>query len=47
MCHQRSPDAMVNMALAPCSPFQSRKTFMKESAQLAQDLDVRLHTHIR
>lgn len=24
--HQHSPDAMVNMALAPCSPFQLRKT---------------------
>ena len=44
--HQRSPDAMVNIALAPCSPFSVTQDIMKESAQLAQDLDVRLHTHL-
>ncbi|MBI1452284.1 MULTISPECIES: 8-oxoguanine deaminase [Acinetobacter] len=44
--HQRSADAMVNIALAPCSPFSVTQDIMKESAKLAQDLDVRLHTHL-
>ena len=46
MYHQRGADAMVNIALAPCSPFSVTQEIMKESAQLAQHLDVRLHTHL-
>lgn len=44
--HQRGADAMVNIALAPCSPFSVTPEIMKESATLAQQLDVRLHTHL-
>ena len=44
--HQRGADAMVNIALAPCSPFSVTPEIMKESAALANQLDVRLHTHL-
>ena len=43
--HDRSPGAMVRVALAPCSPFSVTKQLMIDSARLAEDLDVRLHTH--
>lgn len=43
--HDRNHGAMVRIALAPCSPFTVTKQLMIESAQLAQQLDVRLHTH--
>ncbi|WP_044434578.1 8-oxoguanine deaminase [Acinetobacter ursingii] len=44
--HQRGADAMVNIALAPCSPFSVTPEIMRESAAMAQRLDVRLHTHL-
>ena len=37
---------MVNIALAPCSPFSVTQEIMRESAALAEKLDVRLHTHL-
>lgn len=43
--HDRSHGAMVRIALAPCSPFSVTRRLMIESAQLAEKLDVRLHTH--
>jgi len=43
--HDRSHAAMVRIALAPCSPFSVTKDLMKRSAELAEKLDVRLHTH--
>ena len=43
--HDRSHGAMVRVALAPCSPFSVTKQLMIDSAELAQKLDVRLHTH--
>ena len=43
--HDGSHGAMVRIALAPCSPFSVTKQLMTESAQLAEKLDVRLHTH--
>lgn len=43
--HDRSHGAMVRVALAPCSPFSVTKQLMVESAELAERLDVRLHTH--
>jgi cytosine/adenosine deaminase-related metal-dependent hydrolase len=43
--HDASHGAMVRIALAPCSPFSVTKQLMTESAQLAEKLDVRLHTH--
>ncbi|MBK5332336.1 MAG: 8-oxoguanine deaminase [Ilumatobacteraceae bacterium] len=43
--HDRSPGAMVRIALAPCSPFSVTERLMVRSAELAERLDVRLHTH--
>jgi 8-oxoguanine deaminase len=44
--HQRGPGAMVQIALAPCSPFSVTKQLMRRTADLADKLDVRLHTHL-
>jgi 8-oxoguanine deaminase len=44
--HQRGEDAMVQIALAPCSPFTVTTTLMRATAELADKLDVRLHTHL-
>lgn len=43
--HDARHGAMVRIALAPCSPFSVTKQLMVESAQLAEKLNVRLHTH--
>ncbi len=43
--HDRSFGAMVQIALAPCSPFTVTESLMVRSAELAERLDVRLHTH--
>ena len=43
--HDRSFGAMVRIALAPCSPFTVTEQLMVRSAELAERLDVRLHTH--
>lgn len=44
--HERGDDAVIQVALAPCSPFSVTKEIMAESAALAERLDVRLHTHL-
>ncbi|MBV9980500.1 8-oxoguanine deaminase [Bradyrhizobium sp.] len=44
--HQRGEDAMVQIALAPCSPFSVTTSLMRKTAELAGRLDVRLHTHL-
>ncbi|MGZ4682812.1 MAG: 8-oxoguanine deaminase [Acidimicrobiales bacterium] len=44
--HQRGADAMIQVALAPCSPFSVTPGLMKATAELAERLDVRLHTHL-
>ena len=43
--HDRSWGAMTRVALAPCSPFSVTERLMVASAELAERLDVRLHTH--
>ncbi|MFM8648692.1 MAG: 8-oxoguanine deaminase [Actinomycetota bacterium] len=43
--HDRSFGAMTRVALAPCSPFSVTEQLMVRSAELAEKLDVRLHTH--
>ena len=43
--HDRRHGAMVQVALAPCSPFSVTESLMSRSAELAERLDVRLHTH--
>jgi cytosine/adenosine deaminase-related metal-dependent hydrolase len=44
--HDPSPGAMVKIALAPCSPFSVSPGLMARTAELAERLDVRLHTHL-
>ncbi|MBC7582464.1 8-oxoguanine deaminase [Tardiphaga sp. vice352] len=44
--HERGEDAMVQIALAPCSPFSVTTSLMRSTAALAERLDVRLHTHL-
>ncbi len=44
--HQRGEGAGVQIALAPCSPFSVTTSLMRATAELAQRLDVRLHTHL-
>ncbi|MFE7797217.1 8-oxoguanine deaminase [Nocardia sp. NPDC057440] len=44
--HDPSFDSMLRIALAPCSPFSVTTDLMRESAALARDYGVRLHTHL-
>jgi cytosine/adenosine deaminase-related metal-dependent hydrolase len=44
--HDPGFDSMVRIALAPCSPFSVTGDLMRESADLARRLGVRLHTHL-
>jgi cytosine/adenosine deaminase-related metal-dependent hydrolase len=44
--HDRSPGAMPRVALAPCTPFGVSTSSMSRTAELAERLDVRLHTHV-
>ncbi|HXL66291.1 MAG TPA: 8-oxoguanine deaminase [Xanthobacteraceae bacterium] len=44
--HQRGEGAMVQIALAPCSPFSVTTSLMRATADLARRLDLRLHTHL-
>ena len=44
--HDASPGAMVQVALAPCSPFSVTKSRLGATAALAQRTGVRLHTHL-
>jgi len=44
--HERGPGALIQIALAPCSPFSVTPEIMTESARLAEENDVRLHTHL-
>ncbi|WP_342649765.1 8-oxoguanine deaminase [Pseudomonas sp. REB1044] len=44
--HERGDGARIQIALAPCSPFSVTPQIMRASAALAEELDVRLHTHL-
>jgi cytosine/adenosine deaminase-related metal-dependent hydrolase len=44
--HDPSPDSMLRIALAPCSPFSVTKELMAETAEYARTRGVRLHTHM-
>ena len=44
--HDPSFGAMVRVALAPCSPFTVTPDLMLRTSELAERLDVRLHTHL-
>ncbi|SMH36501.1 Cytosine/adenosine deaminase [Rathayibacter oskolensis] len=43
--HDASFESMVRVAIAPCSPFSVTPDLLRESAVLARQLGVRLHTH--
>ena len=44
--HDPSPESMLRIAFAPCSPFSVTRELMTESAELARKHGVRLHTHL-
>ena len=44
--HDPTHGSMVQIALAPCSPFSVTPDLMRRTAELAESLDVRLHTHL-
>ncbi|MFF3944723.1 8-oxoguanine deaminase [Streptomyces sp. NPDC001902] len=43
--HDASPDAMTQIAVAPCSPFSVSTELLRQGAGLARRKGVRLHTH--
>lgn len=44
--HDPNPGAMVQVVLAPCSPFSVTAELMRQSAALAREYRVQLHTHL-
>jgi 8-oxoguanine deaminase len=44
--HDTRHGAMVNVAVAPCSPFSVSRDLMRQSAVLARSFGARLHTHL-
>ena len=44
--HDSSQGSMTQIALAPCSPFSVTTDLMIETAELAEQHNVRLHTHL-
>ena len=44
--HDGTHGSMLNVAVAPCSPFSVSRDLMRESALLARAHGVRLHTHL-
>ena len=44
--HDPRPGAMLRVGLAPCSPFSVSERLMRETAELAERHEVRLHTHL-
>ena len=44
--HDPRPGSMLQVALAPCSPFTVSQGLMRATAELAGKLQVKLHTHL-
>jgi 8-oxoguanine deaminase len=44
--HDAGHGSMLNVAVAPCSPFSVSRDLMRESAALARSYKTRLHTHL-
>jgi len=44
--HDPNPGSMIQIVLAPCSPFSVTEDLMRESADLARVYGVQLHTHL-
>jgi cytosine/adenosine deaminase-related metal-dependent hydrolase len=44
--HDARPDSMLRIGVSPCSPFSVTGDLLEQSAALARDKGVRLHTHL-
>jgi len=44
--HETKPGAFIQVVLAPCSPFSVSSDLMRQSAKLAREYHVHLHTHL-
>ena len=44
--HDPNPGALIRVAVAPCSPFSVSRDLMRDTALLARDQGVMLHTHL-
>ncbi len=44
--HDPSPESMLRIVVAPCSPFSATGELMREAAALARRKGVRMHTHL-
>ncbi len=44
--HDPRPGAMIRVGVAPCSPFSVSRELMRDSAALARDKGVMMHTHL-
>ncbi len=44
--HDESYGSMLRIGLAPCSPFSVSEELMRDTANMAKEYDVRLHTHL-
>jgi len=44
--HDQNPGAMLQIVLAPCSPFSVTADLMRESAKMARHYGIHLHTHL-
>jgi len=44
--HDPNPGSMLQIVLAPCSPFSVSGNLMRESAKLARQYGIHLHTHL-
>ena len=44
--HDKSPNAMIKISLAPCSPFSVSNDLMIQTAVLARENNLNLHTHL-
>lgn len=44
--HDPSPHAMLRLVLAPCSPFSVTPDLMRQSAALARQYGIHIHTHL-
>jgi cytosine/adenosine deaminase-related metal-dependent hydrolase len=44
--HDPSPESMLRVAVAPCSPFTVTGELLRRAAELARERGVRLHTHL-
>ncbi|HUV31946.1 MAG TPA: 8-oxoguanine deaminase [Devosiaceae bacterium] len=44
--HDPNPGAMIRVGVAPCSPFSVSRELMRDTALLARDKGVMMHTHL-